>query len=144
MRTKANRILVPVDGGEASEQAFRWSSQLARMTRSQLYALYVHEVPLRFAMDTYIAPRGHQGEDILSRIENIGAQNKCKVRGSSVLARNAGQAIVLEAEERGMDLIVVGTPAPRPPDAFSLGTTAAYVFKNATCQVILHREQVPG
>jgi nucleotide-binding universal stress UspA family protein len=107
-----------------------------------LYAVYVHEVPLQFSMNADTVPRSHTGEEVLARVESIGAENKCRVRGGILLARYAGPAIVLEAEERRMDLIVVGTPAPRTPGRLPLGTTAAYVFRNAPCQVILHREQV--
>ena len=144
MRSKVSRILVPVNGSRASEQAFRWSSQIARSAKSQLYAVYVYEVPRQYSLNADTIPHNHNGEEILTRIENIGEENKCKVRAGILLARHAGPAIVLEAEERGMELIVLGTPAPQPPEPFSLGTTATYVLKNAPCKVILHREGVPA
>jgi APA family basic amino acid/polyamine antiporter len=144
MRPKANRILVPVDGSRASEQAFRWSSQLARSTKSELNAVYVFEVPLEYSLNADTIPHHHRGEEILTRIEYIGEENKCKVKAGILRARHAGPAIVLEAEERGMELIVLATPAPQPSQPYSLGTTVAYVFKHAPCQVILYRERVPA
>ncbi len=144
MRPKASRILVPVDGSRASEQAFRWSSHLARSTKSELFAIYVFEVPLEYSLNADTIPHHHQGEEILSRMERIGEDNKCKVRGGILRARHAGPAIVLEAEDRSMELVVLGTPAPPPSQPYSLGTTAAYVLKNAPCQVILYRERVPA
>lgn len=141
MRSKANRILVPIDGRKASEQAFRWTCQYARSTRSELHAIYVFEVPLEFPLNADFAPGYHSGEESLARIEAIGDEGKCKVHATILQARHAGPAVVLESEERHMNLIVLGIPSRKRSDDSPLGSTATYVLKNAPCQVILSREQ---
>lgn len=143
MRSKANRILVPVDGNPASEQAFHWSCQVARLTKSELHAIYVYEVPLEFPLTSDIFSHEHHGEDILARIEAIGEEAKCKVHANTVYARHAGPAVVLETEERHMDLVVVGIPSKYPANQSTLGSTPTYILKNAPCQVILSRQQMP-
>jgi len=143
MRSKANRILVPVDGKAASEQAFHWSCQMARNTKSELHAIYVYEVPLELPLTSEMFSHEHYGEDILARIEAIGEEAKCKIHASTVYARRAGPAVVLESEERHMNLVVVGIPSKYPDNQAKLGSTPMYILKNAPCQVILSRQQMP-
>lgn len=142
MHKKARpRFLAPVNGKPASEHAFRWSCQLARHAGAELYAIHVFEVPLELPLDTTAMLRDHQDfESILTRVEEIASSEKYRVNASLLEARNAGPAIVLEAAERGMDLVVIGLPFDGRIDSHSVGATSAYVLKNAPCQVILSRE----
>jgi nucleotide-binding universal stress UspA family protein len=54
-------------------------------------------------------------------------------------ARDVGTAIVDEALERDVDLIVMGIEYKRKFGEFDLGNTAPYVLKNAPCRVWLAR-----
>ena len=55
-------------------------------------------------------------------------------------ARHAGPAIVMEAEDRLMDLMILGIPYRRRFGASTLGPTATYVLQNAACQVMFWRD----
>jgi len=55
-------------------------------------------------------------------------------------AREAGPAIVDEAVERDIDLILMGVTYKRRFGQFSLGSVVPYVLKNAPCRVILYHE----
>ena len=141
MAINARKILVPVKGDEAGEDAFRLACELSsRDTKSRLYALYVIEVkqelPLDAEMDTA------QGEDILNRIEAVSKEEKRRVEAAYLQARHAGPAIVQEALGRGIELIVLGVPYKRRFGQFTLGGTTLFVLKNAPCPVILRREQI--
>ena len=106
-----------------------------------MYAIHVFEVPLELPLDTTAMLRDHQDfESILTRVEEIASSEKYRVNASLLEARHAGPAIVLEAAERGMDLVVIGLPFDGRIDSYSVGATSAYVLKNAPCQVILSRE----
>ncbi len=141
LRQHRPRILTPVNGKPASEHAFRWACQLARHFRAELRAIYVFEVPLEFPLESAQVRRDHQeGEGILTRVEDIANSERCRVNANLLEARNAGPAIVLEATERKMDLLVIGLPLERRSDARVMGVTADYVLKNAPCQVIISRE----
>lgn len=145
LRQRRLRILTPVNGKPASEHAFRWSCQLARHLKAELRAIYVFEVPLEFPLESAQVRRAHQeGEGILTRVEDIANSEKCRVNANLLEARNAGPAIVLEATERKMDLLVIGLPFARRSDALVMGVTADYVLKNAPCQVIISRESAPA
>ncbi len=145
MRLNAKRILVPVNGDTASEQTFRWACQVARESKAELHAVYVIEVSLELPLEAEIAEDVNRGEEILARIEAIGAEEKCKsLRAKSLRARHAGPAIVLESDDHQMDLLVVGVPYQRRFGACSMGSTAEYIFHNAECQVIIWRQRAPS
>ena len=140
MRLNAKRILVPVNGEPASERTFRWACQVARDSKAELHAVYVIEVPLELPLEAEIAEDVNQGEEILARIEAIGAEEKYKgVQAKFLRARHAGPAIVVESDDRQMDLLIVGVPYRRRFGSCSLGSTSEYIFDNAECQVIFWR-----
>lgn len=143
MPSASKRILVPVNDRPACAQAFRWACQLARYSRSELYAIYVYEVPLELALNSETLHEDTRGEEILTRIEAIALEEKCKLHASLLQARHAGPAIVLEAEERRMDLIVLGISLRQRLESGVLGATSNYVLKHAPCEVILTRERIP-
>ncbi len=140
MRLNAKKILVPVNGDAASERTFRWACQAARESKAELHALYVIEVPLELPLEAEITEDINRGEEILTRIEAIGAQEKFKgVQAKYMRARDAGPAIVLETQDRDMDLVIMGIPYRRRFGNCDMGTTANYIFNNAACQLILWR-----
>ena len=145
IKLDAKRILVPVNGDKASEHTFRWACQLARQSKAQLHAVHVIEVPLELPLESENTEATNKGEEILARIEAIGAEEKCKdLQAKSLRARHAGPAIVMEAEDRQMDAVILGVPYRRRFGSCTLGATASYIFNNAPCQVIFWRERAPS
>ncbi len=141
MRNNPQRILVPVNGDAVSERTFRWACQTARETKAELHAVYVIEVPLELPLEAEITEEVNRGEEVLNRIEAIAAQAKCKgLQARYMRARDAGPAIVLETRDRNMDAVIVGIPFRRRFGSCDLGTTASFIFNNATCQVVLWRD----
>ena len=135
------RILTPVNGTRASEYAFRWSCQFARSSKAELYALYVFEIPMEFAVDTHRGRRDlMEGEKILQSAEAIASEEHYQVNASMIAARNAGPAIVLEARSKDIDLVILGVPYGNPVSPVSPVGTADFILKKATCQVMLCRE----
>ncbi|HEU0022640.1 MAG TPA: universal stress protein, partial [Dehalococcoidia bacterium] len=110
MRLSGKRILVPVDETSVSEAAFRWACRLARYSKAELHAVYVTEVPMEFSLSTEFVREDNQGEAILSRIESVAEAERCKVHAQLLQARYAGPAIALEAEDRQMEMIILGVP----------------------------------
>ena len=145
MRLDAKRILVPVNGKHYSERTFRWACQMARESKTELHAVYVIEVPLELSLESEISEDINKGEDILARIEAIASEEKYKgLQARFLRARQAGPAMVLESEERFMDLMIVGVPYHRQFGSCTLGATSSYIFHNASCQVMFWREQAPS
>ena len=141
MRLEAKKILVPVNGDAVSERTFRWAAQTAKESKAELHAIYVIEVPLDLPLEAEITQDVNRGEEILTRIEAIASQEKYKnVQAKYMRARHAGPAIVLETQDRNMDMLIMGIPYRRRFGSCGMGTTADYIFQNAECQVILWRD----
>ncbi len=145
MKLDAKRILVPVNGTQYSERTFRWACQIAREAKTELHAVYVIEVPLALSLESEISEDINKGEEILARIEAIASEEKYKgLQARFLRARQAGPAVVSESETKFMDLLIVGVPYHRRFRETSLGSTASYIFHNASCQIMLSREQAPS
>ncbi len=137
------RVLAPVNGSEACEAAFKWSCDFAKNSKAELYAVYVNEVPLELPLNTEFAPGEGHGEQVLTRLEGIAESRKCKVNAQLLQARHAGPAIAMEAEDRNMDLIIVGIAHNQRVGAHPLGSTTSYLLRHAPCQVIIWRDSAP-
>lgn len=144
MRLNGKRILVPVDESPVSEAAFRWACQLARQSKAELHAIYITEVPMEYSLSTEFVREDNKGEEVLSRLESVAEEEKCRVHAQLLQARYAGPAIVLEAEDRQMDLIILGVAYRRRLGSSTLGSTPTYILEHAPCQVILWREPIPA
>ena len=145
MRLDAKRILVPVNGKPYSERTFRLACQMARESKTELHAVYVIEVPLELSLESEILEDINTGEEILARIEAIASEEKYKgLQARFLRARQAGPAVVLESEERFMDLLIVGVPYQRRFGACTFGTTSSFILHNASCQVMFWRERAPS
>jgi nucleotide-binding universal stress UspA family protein len=73
----------------------------------------------------------------------VAKKRSCNVETELLQAREVGPALVEEAVERGIDLIIIGTNYKTPFGEFSLGDTAPYILKNAPCRVWLCRKSIP-
>ena len=140
MVTSAKNILVPIKGDHTGEEAFRLACRLSKANKGRIHALYVIEVEHGLPLDAEVETA--EGEAILSKIEAVSHEEKCHVDARYVQARHAGPAIVQEATERRLELIVLGIHGKLRLGSFDLGETASHVLKNAPCPVILWREQV--
>ncbi len=145
LRRHRPRILAAVKATPASDYAFRWACHLARHMHADLLALYVHEIPMEFSLETVGRPGNVQaGEEVLHRVEALAEEERCRVAASMVAARNAGPAIVLEASERAADLLVLGIPHQTWEPSVAVGSATDYILKNASCQVVVCRQPTTG
>ncbi|MEE9199117.1 MAG: universal stress protein [Dehalococcoidia bacterium] len=133
------RILVPVDGGAADEEAIQMACSFATKSKGQVYVLYVVEVPWRRPLDAEMELEVRKAEAVLDYMESLAKQQHCTVQTEVLQARAVGTAVVEEALARRIDLIVVNTAYERHYGEFSLGRAAPYVLRNAPCHVWLYR-----
>jgi nucleotide-binding universal stress UspA family protein len=145
MSVDVRRMLVPVDGSDASEKTFRWACRTARESKAELHAVYVIEVPWELPLEAEITDDINRGEGILARIEGIASEERCKnMQARFLRSRHPGPAIVMEAEERDIDLIILGIPYKSRLGSWNMGPTAEYIFHNALCQMLLWRTSAPS
>jgi len=137
------KILVPVSGSEADDEAMRLACRLAKPRKAKVYSVYVVEIKRSLPLNAEIAPEIQKAEAILDHIESVAEEQDYQVDTDILQAREVGPAIVDEAKERGIDLILMGVRYKRRFGQFSLGNTVPYVLKNAPCRVILYQQYTP-
>ena len=114
VKLDANRILVPVNGDQASEHVFRWACQLARQSKAHLHAVYVIEVPLEMPVESEIGETTDRGEEILPRIEVIDSKAKFKdIHTNFLRARQAVPDLIMRARDTHHAAHILGIPYPR-------------------------------
>jgi nucleotide-binding universal stress UspA family protein len=142
MKKFAN-ILVPVEGILADDQAIQLACQTARQNKAAVVVVHVIEVQRTMPLESEDAVKIERADSVLKHAETVARENGFRIETELLQARAAGSAVVNEAVERRIDLIVMGAPYRRPLGEFHLGSTANYILQNATCQVWFCRESPP-
>lgn len=136
-----HKILVPVAGTKADEGALELACSLAkRKNKSKIFAVHVIPVERSLPLDAEIEPEIGKAEDILARAENIAQEWGCVIETDILQAREVGPAIIDEAIERQVDLIMIGVTYKKHFGQFCLGEVLPYVLENAPCRVILDHQ----
>jgi len=135
-----HKILVPVVGTQADEEAMKLACRLAKKDKGKIWAFYVITIKRALPLDAEIEPEIQKAESILDHIEMVAEEQDYEVETDILQAREAGPAIIDEAVERGIDLILMGVKYKRRFGQFSLGNVVPYVLKNAPCPVILYHQ----
>ncbi len=136
-------ILVPIAGIPAEDEALRLACQIARQDKAKVLATHVIEVQRNLPLDSENSDKVERGEAMLDHAEKIAKSAKGTIETDLLQARSAGSALVNEATERQVDLIIVGVPYRKPLGDLQLGSTTMYILKNAPCRVWLIRELPP-
>ena len=135
-----HRILVPVTGTEADEEAVRLACRLAKRDKASILAVYVIPIDRTLPLDAEMVGEVETAEAVLDRMEGIAAEESCAMETDLLQAREAAPTIVDEATEREVDLILMGASYQRRFGQFNLGTTIPHVLKHAPCRVILFHQ----
>ena len=139
-----HKILVPVAGTEADEQAMELADRLlVKKNKGKIYIVHVISVERALPIDAEIESEIGKAEDILKHIEGIAEERGFRIETDLLQAREAGPAIINEAVEQGVDLILIGIIYKTRFGEFSLGNVVPYVLKNAPCHVILYHRNTP-
>jgi APA family basic amino acid/polyamine antiporter len=132
-----SRILAPLKLGEIGEEMVATAVALAKERGATLEAMYVIRVPLELPLDAPLAGEEERAAASLEEARLLGAEHGVEVETVTVHARAIGEAIVVQARERGVDLIVLGSaPRWRRQSAF-FSPTVDYVLRNAPCEVLV-------
>jgi nucleotide-binding universal stress UspA family protein len=134
------KVLVPVVGSEADEEAMKLACRLAKKDKGKVWAVSVVAIKRALPLDAEIDSEIQDAEDVLDRVESVAEEDDYEVETDVLQAREVGPAIVDEAVERGVDLILMGITYKRRFGQFSLGNVVPYVLKNSPCPVILYQQ----
>lgn len=122
--------------------AVAFACALARKNKGKVYAVHVIEVKRSLPLDAELSEEASSGEDVLTRAEHTAAEADFHIEGELLQAREAGHAIVDEAMERGVDLILMGSEHKAPLGEYQMGRLTQYVLRAAPCNVWLWRHPV--
>lgn len=142
------KILVPVDGSDASERGLREALQLARSLGASVKL--VHSVN-EFVMDSMYGPIPNYadlvdalregGRKVLKDAEAIARESGVEVQSEMFesIGGRAADAILQQAKEWPADLIVMGTHGRRGIRRLVLGSDAEQVLRSSPVPVLLVR-----
>ncbi|MFC2050323.1 universal stress protein [Chloroflexota bacterium] len=132
--------MVAISGKDADVEAVKLACDLAKKSKAKVYVLYVIEVKRSLPLDAVIDSEIEKAEKVLTSAEDIAADREYEVETDLIQAREVGPAIVDEAMEREIDLVLMGVTYKKRFGVFSLGRVIPYVLEEAPCRVLLCRE----
>ena len=136
-----HNILVPVTGAEADEEAMRLACRLlGKKNKGKICAVFVIAVERALPLDAEIRSEIRKAEGMLNHIEGIAREQGYVIETDLLQAREVAPAIIDEANEREVDLILMGARYERRFGEFSLGDVVPYVLKNAPCNILLYHQ----
>ncbi|HWB12488.1 MAG TPA: universal stress protein [Pirellulales bacterium] len=131
------RILCPIDFSHASGRAFAYANELAKQTSAELVLLHAFDVPETLNLMGQEHPSDPTLREQLDRIPVAD-----EVRVVRLLhAGPAGAVICWTAQERGCDLIVMGTHGRSALTHLLMGSVAEYVLRHARSPVLTLRDR---
>ena len=130
-------ILVPMKLGPIGEEMVATAVKLAQDAGASVWALHVVRVPMDRQLDDEQADEEEQAAASLAEAQLLGSDHGVEVKPKTVRARSIGQAIVSQAEELGVDLIVVGSAPKWRRQSRFFSPTVEYVLKKAPCEVLV-------
>jgi len=136
-----HRILVPITGTEVDEEAIQLACRLAEK-KGEIFAVTVITVDRTLPLDMEIESEISKAENVLNHIEDITKKRGYHIETDLLQAREVAAAIVDEAVEREVDLIVMSAKYKTQFGEFSIGDVVPSVLKNAPCHVILYHQHI--
>lgn len=138
-----SRIVVAVDGSEASLDAVDHASRLAKYEGAELTALHVvPKPPFDFSGDiaAYYDDAKRKAKKWLRDVESIAARHGIGLRIEVLVdASSIPEAILGYAESCRAELIVTGTRGTTPSRRMLMGSVAMGLVEYATCPVLVVR-----
>ena len=128
-------VLAGVDGSERAVEAARQAARLASAAGAQLIVAYVIEDDREYEEGD--AERALEAASAAARAAGVEPETR-------ILAGDAGDALVEEAERDGVDLLCVGPDSGLLGGAIRFGHVAGKILREATCSALIARPAAPA
>ncbi len=136
------KVMVALRDTETAGSLAKLACQMASLAGTSVIALHVIEVPPGLPIDVMDPVFDRPGQQVLSLARQIASNNFSMHISTKLLkARNAGEAIVGEAGEGEIDLLIIGYHHNHRLAETLLGSTVQHVTHHAPCRVLV---QVPA
>lgn len=133
-----------VNGDPLDEEIVDFACYQAKRGKAKLYAVYVIEVERELPLEVDLPDAVDRGETILRRAEDVARRWKQDIDSEVLQARDAGTAIIEEADRWAVDLILVGLRYRRKFDQYYIGSTVSHILRHAACRVVVLRGAIPS
>ena len=137
------KIMVPLDGSQASWKALRKALELAQVSQAEMVALSVEEqLPHYAATIDEVQEAKSELNGYFTKVQSdaieLAKQYGIELR-TRVVVGHAAQTIVRYARDQGVELIVIGPIGHAGVWGVLLGSTTARVVDHAHCDVLVVR-----
>jgi nucleotide-binding universal stress UspA family protein len=143
-------IVVAVDGSDGSKCALSQAIQLAKLSGGRLTAIYVLDPSAAFtyacACDPQILTDAARQVGLSLLHGALAQMRELNIAGDTELVETRGitediaSALMRCVQNRGADLVVMGTHGRRGLRRMAIGSVAEQFLRQATCPVLLIRE----
>lgn len=137
------KILVAINGTRTDEEIIPIACDLAKKHKGTVLVSYVIHMERTLPLDAEVKEAVDKAEEALSTAECCAENCNYEISTDLLQARAIGPALIDEAVERNVDLIIIAMEYETRFGEFTLGEIAPYVLKNAPCHVLLWRERLP-
>ncbi len=141
--TLPKKILIGVDGSDASLKATAYAIKLAQLAQAEVVALHVILLPAYASQKTVDSLRKElsaRAEEVWERIKKLPDSSDVKFEARVIETnRSVVQAMVDFALKSNVELIVLGTRGFAGVAKLMLGSVAAGVVNSAHCPVLVVR-----
>jgi nucleotide-binding universal stress UspA family protein len=144
------KIVVGIDGSDASKAALRWAVEDARVRRAEVIALHAYEEPMPGADVAPAVPidlpglvtEFHEGalRFVTEFVDEV-VGNAVTVNVAPIAVEDEPAKALLDAS-RDADLLVVGSHGHGLSGLF-LGSVSLECAQHAACPVLIHRGSAP-
>jgi nucleotide-binding universal stress UspA family protein len=140
-KAKISKILVAIDGSDASMDAADYAISISKKYNVELYALHVirADVDLFGQHETseFMTRMRNEGEKYLNKVKLIADEKNIQIKTEMISSIDIARGIVDYAEENNIDLIVIGTRGISGFKKLLLGSVASHVVTYAHCPVLV-------
>ncbi len=130
-------------GEPVDQDALRAACRLARPAKADILIITVLEVARNLPLSASLGDELGRAEEVLVGMEKVASSLESKVQTTVLQAREAGPAIIDEADRWEADLMVVGLDTKARFGEFALGRTGTALLNHARCRLILIRAALP-
>lgn len=138
-------IAVIVDGKKLDKELVRLACLMAKRAKRKVHLVHIIEVPRTLPLKATLTKESEYADKLLNEAMQIADESGCDAVAEVVQTRDAGPAIVDEAKDHSLALIMLGLVRNLHKGhgtGNDLGKTIPFVLANAPCRVWVVQDPV--
>jgi nucleotide-binding universal stress UspA family protein len=117
-----------LDGSKNSLRGLKFALGVAKQSGISVIGLNVNSSPMFIGISSVLRHKTRQkSNEIIKEAEVLSQKAKVSFTGMIKVSNNIGKTIVTFAENRGVDMIIIGSRGPDPEIELFLGSVANHV-----------------